>query len=228
MTSALSGLSSMATKHVLADLSRDYVRKTGQRVSVTSMGGVDAAARVRAGERCDFVVLAADAIASLEAEGLVVSGTRADVARSGIAVAVAAGAPEPDISSESAVRDAVMKAKAIGFSTGPSGSHLGRLFEKWGIAESVRPRLKQAPPGVPVGALLARGEADLGFQQLSELIHLDGITLLGPLPAGIQATTTFSGALCTTSERAQETRAWLAFLTSTETTACKQRHGMSP
>ena len=124
MTSALSGLSSMATQHVLADLSRDYARKTGQRVSVTSMGGVDAAARVRAGERCDFVVLAADAIAKLEAEGLVVSGSRADIARSGIAVAVAAGAPAPDISSESAVRDAVMNAKAIGFSTGPSGSHL--------------------------------------------------------------------------------------------------------
>jgi molybdate transport system substrate-binding protein len=228
MTSALSGLSSMATKHVLADLSRDYVRKTGQRVSVTSMGGVDAAARVRAGERCDFVVLAADAIASLEAEGLVVSGTRADVARSGIAVAVAAGAPAPDISSESAVRDAVMKARAIGFSTGPSGSHLAHLFEKWGIAESVKTRLKQAPPGVPVGALLVRGEADLGFQQLSELIHLDGITLLGPLPAAIQATTTFSGAVCTTSGHAPETRDLLAFLTSPETTACKQRHGMSP
>jgi molybdate transport system substrate-binding protein len=228
MSAALAGLSSMATKHVLADLSREYAQKTGQRVSVISMGGVDAAARVRAGERCDFVVLAADAIARLEAEGLVVSGSRADIARSGIAVAVAAGAPAPDISSEAAVRDAVVKAKAIGFSTGPSGSHLGRLFEKWGIAESVRARLRQAPPGVPVGALLARGEADLGFQQLSELIHLDGITLLGPLPAGIQATTTFSGAVCATSVRVEETREWLAFLTSTETTACKQRHGMSP
>jgi len=228
MSVALSGLSSMATKHVLADLSRDYAQKTGQRVSVLSMGGVDAAQRVRAGERCDFVVLAADAIARLEAEGLVVSGSRADIARSGIAVAVAAGAPAPDISSEAAVRDAVVKARAIGFSTGPSGSHLARLFEKWGIAETVKPRLRQAPPGVPVGALLARGEADLGFQQLSELIHLDGITLLGPLPAGIQATTTFSGAVCTTSGRAQETLEWLAFLTSTETTACKQGHGMSP
>jgi len=228
MSAALAGLSSMATKHVLADLSRDYAQKTGQRVSVLSMGGVDAAERVRAGERSDFVVLAADAIARLEAEGLVVSGSRADVARSGIAVAVAAGAPAPDISSEAAVRDAVVKARAIGFSTGPSGSHLGRLFEKWGIAESVRARLKQAPPGVPVGALLARGEADLGFQQLSELIHLDGITLLGPLPASIQATTTFSGAVCAKSDRAQEAREWLAFLTSNETTACKQRHGMSP
>lgn len=228
MSAALSGLSSMATKHVLADLSREYAQKTGQRVSVISMGGVDAAARVRAGERCDFVVLAADAIARLEAEGLVVSGTRADIARSGIAVAVAAGAPAPDISTEDAVRDAVTKAKAIGFSTGPSGSHLGRLFEKWGIAESVKPRLRQAPPGVPVGALLARGEADLGFQQLSELIHLDGITLLGPLPAGIQATTTFSGAVCATSSHAQETRDLLSYLTSSETTACKQRHGMSP
>jgi molybdate transport system substrate-binding protein len=228
MSGALSGLSSMATKHVLADLSRDYAQKTGQRVSVTSMGGVDAAARVRAGEQCDFVVLAADAIARLEAEGLIAPGSRTDVARSGIAVAVVAGAHAPDISSEGAVRDAVMKAKAIAFSTGPSGSHLARLFEKWGIAESVKPRLKQAPVGIPVGALLARGEADLGFQQLSELIHLDGIRVVGPLPPDIQAMTTFSAGVCATSAHRDGARALLQFLSSSVTDECKRQHGMEP
>jgi len=228
MSEALAGFSSMATKHVLADLSRDYAQKTGRRVSVISMGGVDAAARVRAGEKCDFVVLAADAIARLEAEGLVVAGSRADIARSGIAIAVAADARTPDVSNEDAVRDAVIKAKAIGFSTGPSGSHLARLFEKWGIAEAVKPRLRQAPPGVAVGDLIARGEADLGFQQLSELIHLDAIQVLGPLPPAIQATTTFAGGVCSASAHPDDTRALFAFLTSPETSACKQRHGMSP
>jgi len=228
MSEALAGLSSMATAHLLAELARDYAAKTGKRVSVFSMGGVDAAARVRAGERCDFVVLAADAIARLEAEGHVVAGTRTVVARSGIAVAVPAGATKPDISTEDALREAVMNARAIGYSTGPSGTHLARMFDAWGIVAVVQPKLKQAPPGVPVGALLARGEADLGFQQLSELIHLKDITLVGPLPSGVQSMTAFTGAVCKTSTRPEDARALLAFFASPDNTACKQRHGMTP
>ena len=228
MSEALSGLSSMATSHVLADLARDYAANTGQPVCVLSMGGVDAAARVRAGERCDFVVLAAEAIAKLESEGHVMPGTGTVVARSGIAVAIPAGAPKPDISTEDALRDAVVKARAIGFSTGPSGAHLARMFDAWGIVSAVQPKLRQAPPGVPVGALLARGEADLGFQQLSELIHLKDITLVGPLPSGVQSMTAFTGAVCKASPRPDQTRALLAFFASAQTAACKQRHGMTP
>ena len=106
-----------------------------------------------------------------------------------------AGATKPDISRTEAVRATVLAAKNLSYSTGPSGVALAKLFEIWGIAEEIQPRIVQAPPGVPVGRLVARGEVELGFQQLSELIHLEGITLLGPLPAEIQITTTFSAAI---------------------------------
>jgi molybdate transport system substrate-binding protein len=228
MTTEIAGVSSMATKHLLAELAGVHARQTGNRVSVISMGGVEVAARVRAREPYDFAVLAAEALAKLETEKLLVAGSRVDVALAAIAVAVSAGSKAPDISSEGAVRDAVTGARSIGFSTGPSGAHLLRLLERWGIAESVKPRLVQAPPGVPVAALLARGEVELGFQQLSELIHEPGIDVVGTLPPGAQALTPFSAAACSASTRAEATRAWLRFLAAPENDACKRRHGLEP
>jgi len=228
VSAALAGVSSMATKHVLAELGEVYEEKTGLRVSVESMGGVDAAARVRAGGKYDFVALASDALAKLETEGHVVAGTHRDIARSGIAMAVAAGAHAPDISTEEAVRDAVVNARTIGFSTGPSGKHLEFLFRKWGIADTIGPRLRQAPPGTGVGSLIARGEVALGFQQLSELIHLEGIRIVGPLPPDIQSMTTFSAAVCATSAHRDQARALLQFLSSSVTDDSKRRHGMEP
>ena len=228
MSKALTGISSMATKHVLAELAQTYEEKAGMQVRVESMGGVDAAARVRGGERYDFVSLASEALAKLESEGHVVPGTRRDIARSGIAMAVAKDAPAPDISTEEAVRDAVAKAKSIGFSTGPSGTHLAFLFEKWGIADTVRPRLKQAAPGVGVGALVANGDVELGFQQMSELIHVEGIRVVGALPDDIQSMTTFSAGVCATSAHREQARALLQFLSSSVTDDCKRRHGMEP
>jgi molybdate transport system substrate-binding protein len=116
----------------------------------------------------------------------------------------------------------------VGYSTGPSGVALVKLFERWGIAQELQGRLVQAPPGVPVGALVARGEVALGFQQLSELIHLEGITVLGPMPAAVQITTTFSGALCKASSQGEAVQALLAFMASPDAEAAKRRNGMEP
>ena len=168
-------------------------------MAIESVGGVAAARRVQDGEPFDIVVLAADAIDRLAAAGRVDPGSRVDLARSGVAIAVAAGAPRPGIGTEAAVRDAILAARSIGYSTGPSGSHLTRLFERWGIAETIASRIVQAPPGVPVGTLIARGEVELGFQQLSELMHLPGIDVIGALPPEIQVMTVFSAAVCTAS-----------------------------
>jgi molybdate transport system substrate-binding protein len=145
-----------------------------------------------------------------------------------VAIAVAAGASRPGVSGESAVRDAVLRARSIGYSTGPSGAHLVRLFERWGIADVVAPRTVQAPPGVPVGALVARGDVELGFQQLSELMHLPGIDVIGLLPPEIQVITVFSAAVCTVSNRGTAAHALLAFLGSPEADAAMRRHGMEP
>ena len=227
MTTTLRLISSMATRQLLADLSSAWQALRPDIVlDVESVGGVDAAKRVQAGEAFDAVVLAANAIDQLSAAGRIVPGTRADLVRSGVAVAVRAGAPAVDIGNEDAVRSAVLGARSISCSTGPSGVHLQKVFERWGIADQIAPRLVQAPPGVPVGSLVAKGEVELGFQQLAELMNLPGITVLGPLPPTIQIITVFSAGLSTTSAQADAVQAFLAWATSPATTGIKQHNGM--
>ena len=218
----------MATRQLLAQLLFAYQERTGRSTAMESVGGVDAAKRVQAGEPFDLVVLASDAIDKLLATGHLLAGSKVDLAYSGVAVAVKAGAAPPDIGSEEALKRAVQAAKSIGYSTGPSGVALAQLFERWGIADALRQRIVQAPPGVPVGAMVARGEVALGFQQLSELMHLDGIDVVGPLPAAVQITTTFSGAVCAASQQADAVRVLLDFMASPEATPTKHRHGMEP
>jgi molybdate transport system substrate-binding protein len=122
----------------------------------------------------------------------------------------------------------VLAAPSISFSTGPSGTYLLQLFERWGLTAQLQSRLVQAPPGVPVGTLVARGEVALGFQQLSELMHLPGIQVLGTLPPGTEHITTFSGALCSSSKNPGEVRDLLAYLAAPDATATKLKHGMQP
>jgi len=220
-------ISSMATRHVLNDLADSYTQQSGQLVTVESVGGVAAARRVEQREEAfDVVVLAADAIDGLVAAGRVDAASRVGIARSGIAVAVAAGAATRPIDNERAVRDAVLAARSIGYSTGPSGAHVMRLFERWGIAQKIAPRIVQAPPGVAVGALIARGEVELGFQQMSELIGLDGVDIIGPLPREIQTLTVFKGAVCADARSPVDARSLLAFMSAPQGDAIKRRYGM--
>jgi len=218
-------ISSMATRQLLADLVARFEATSSQRVHVESVGGVDAAKRVKAGEVFDVVVLAANAIDDLIAAGKIV-GNRIDIVKSGVAIAVRAGAPHPDIGSEKAIKKAVIAAQTLGYSTGPSGVQLAKLFERWGIAEQIKSRIVQAPPGVPVGTLVARGEVELGFQQLSELMNLQGIDVLGPLPPAIQIITTFSAGVATASAQPEAARTLLTFITSTEVAKIKEHNGM--
>jgi molybdate transport system substrate-binding protein len=224
----LTGISSMATRMLLAELADAYRQQGGTELSFESVGGVDAARRIESGEAFDVVVLAADAIDKLVASGRAVAGSRTDLVRCGVAVAVRAGAPRPDIGSEAALRQALLSARSVGYSTGPSGVALLRLFERWGIAEALRERIVQTPPGVPVGALVARGEVELGFQQRSELMHLAGIDLIGDMPADAQIVTTFSAALCTASSQVAAVRELLNYMQSPQTAALKRRQGMEP
>lgn len=226
MTPKITGISSMATKALLAELASAYEARGGCRVAIESVGGVDAATRVQAGEPFDVVVLASDAIDKLLAAGHLVAGSKVDLVRSGVAIAVRAGSPHPEIDSEEALRRAVLAARTIGYSTGPSGVQLARLFERWGIAEALRDRIVTAPPGVPVGSLVARGEVELGFQQLSELMHLEGIDVLGPMPPAVEIVTTFSAAVATTSRQPGDARALLDFMASPQATEAKRRQGM--
>jgi molybdate transport system substrate-binding protein len=224
----VTGISSMATRALLADLAAAYTRRSGLRVAIESVGGVAAARRVADGEAFDVVVLASNAIDGLAASGHVDDASRVSLARSGVAVAAKAGAAHPSIETEADLRDMVRHAHSIGYSTGPSGAHLMTLFERWGIADEIAARIVQAPPGVAVASLIARGEAEFGFQQMSELIGVDGIEILGALPQAIQSTTVFQAALGRHARAPQQARAWLAFLTSPDADAAKRRHGMQP
>ena len=234
MTAQITLISSMATRGVLAELAQAFRATSGPEVSIESVGGVDAAKRVQAGELFDVVMLGSDAIDRLMAEGHLVAGSRVDLIRSTVAVAVRAGTPHPDLKDGEAVRQAVLAAPSLSYSTGPSGTYLMQLFERWGIADQVRSRMVQAPPGVPVGSLVARGEVALGFQQLSELLPLSGIDVVGELPGDIQYITTFSAARGVAAARVrgsaldEPVKAWLNFMRSHAAAQTIRRHGMSP
>jgi molybdate transport system substrate-binding protein len=221
----LVGLSSMATRHILADLVGDYEASHGTRVEIRSMGGVEAAKLVRAGEATDVVILASKVMASLETEGHLAKGGTKDFARSEIGLAVRAGLAPPSVADEQAIRRAMLDARKICYSTGPSGDHLKALCEKWAIPLA---RTLVAPPGMPVATLVANGEADLGFQQLSELIGQPGIEVVGPLPPEIQAVTVFSAGISIISQDPEAVRALIAYLGSAEAGVAKRRHGMQP
>ena len=228
MPATLKLISSMATREVLTELAARFERDTNQKVATEAAGGVDVAKRVQNGEAVDIVVLASNAIDKLIADGKVLAGSRVDLVRSGVSIAVRAGAARPDVSSEDAVKRAVLSAKTVSYSTGPSGVYLEKMFARWGILEDIRARIVVPPPGKPVGSLVAEGTVELGFQQSSELINLAGIDVLGPLPPAIQTITIFSGGVAASSAHADSARAVLKFMASPGAADAKQRHGMEP
>lgn len=228
MAADIIGISSMATRPLLAELTGAYRQKTGKSAAVEAVGGVDAAKRIRSGEKFDIVVLADDAMKKLEADGFLKGGSRAGFAETSIAVAVRAGTKRPDISSEAAVKAAVLAAKTVGYSTGPSGTHVAKLLEKWGVDPKDANKVVVPPPGVPVGSLIAQGEVELGFQQMSEFLEVKGIEVLGLLPPEIQSVTLFACGVGAQAGNEAGARDLMAFLTSPDTNAAKWKHGMEP
>jgi len=222
------GISSMATRQVLTELSAAYQQKSGRSLAIESVGGVDAARRIRAGEKFDIVVLADEAMKQLEADGCIKSGSRAGFADSAIAVAVKSLAKRPSLTDEESLKAAILAAQSICYSTGPSGTHIVGLLKKWNIDQLMSERIVQAPPGVPVGALVARGEAELGFQQLSEFLDVPGIDIVGTLPREIQSLTRFSCAVGALASNEAGAHDFIRYLTSSEVDASKRRHGMQP
>lgn len=223
----LRGISSMATRQLLADLARANASAGGTPLALESVGGVDAARRIAAGEPFDLAFLALDAIEKLIAGGHVIAGSRVDLVRSQVAVAVKTGAAMPGIATALEVRQAVLAAASIGYSTGPSGSALLALLERWGILADVQGKLRQAPAGVPVAAMVASGEVALGFQQRSEMLGAPGIEMIGDLPAEIAIETVFSGGVCRVSQRGDEARFLLAAFAAPIHAAIKRQHGMA-
>ncbi len=227
----LRAISSMATRQLLADLVQSYAQTHGAQWQVESVGGVDAARRVAAGEPFELVLLASDAIDQLIAQGHLLPGSRTDWVLSTVVVAVPEGVPPPPIATEAQLRAAVQNAPTIGISTGPSGAYVEKLIRGWGLGDWLDARRVVPPPGTPVGLYLAQGKVALGFQQRSEMVGLSGVQVLGPLPEPVTYTTVFSAgipaALGADHPQRAEADRFLTYLTSDESLSFKLQHGMS-
>ena len=197
------------------------------RVTTTWVPTVDLLVRIKNGERPDVVIMSAAGIDELVAVGRLAAGGRTDLASSGIGVAVRKGAPRPDISTTEALVRALKAATSVSYSTGPSGVYLAKLFERIGIAATLAPKLKVVK-GEPIGAVVARGDAEIGFQQIPEVLPVTGIDLVGPLPAELQQVTIFSAGLPVGLEHAAGPAALLAFLRTPAAQAVFREKGMKP
>ncbi|MFJ8438817.1 substrate-binding domain-containing protein [Kitasatospora griseola] len=220
------GLSSMATRPVLADLAAHLGHAHGVPVRFESAGGVEVARRVREGAEADLLVLAEGALAELAAEGLVLAGTVRPLWVSQVVVAVPDGAQVPALATESDLRTALLSASGIGYSTGPSGTALLALIGRLGLAGALAGQLVQAPPGVPAGSLLASGRAELAFQQRSELTGLPGVVVVGPLPGDAAIDSVFGGGVLASSARPDRAREVLDLLGSDAASGIARARGM--
>lgn len=227
MASPVKILTSMATREALEALAAVYPDAATRPIEIENVGGVKAAERVRGGEVLDIIVLAANVIDGLIADGKVRPG-RVDFASSSVTVCVPKGAARPDISTPEAFKQAVLASKSFVYSTGPSGMYLEQLFKDWGILDTIKPKVVIAPPGVAVGGLVAEGKGDLGVQQMSELIHVKGIDIIGGLPPAIQKITMFSAGIPVASTNPEGAKAVLGYMTAPGAATITRQNGMEP
>jgi molybdate transport system substrate-binding protein len=222
---------------VYAQLGPAFERASGHKLITTrgpSLGDSPEAIpnRLARGEMADVLILDGGSADELTAKGLVRADTRVDLAKSQIGMAVRAGAAVPDISSVDAFKQALLAARSIGYSDSASGIYLSTtLFDKLGIADQIarKSRKVRGPPsGEPVAAVVARGEVEIGFQQVSELIHTPGVTVVGPIPAAVQPGFAFAGVVTTRAEHAAAAQALIRFLSSPEAAATIVKAGLAP
>ena len=222
---------------VYSELGPAFERASGHHLVTTrgpSMGDSPEAipARLARGEAADVVILDGGAADELGRRGLVRADSKTEFARSLIGMVVRSGDAKPDIGSVAALRSTLLAAKSIAYSDSGSGTYLSTvLFAKLGIADQIagKSRKVRGPPsGEPVAAVVARGEAEIGFQQVSELIHVPGISFVGTIPAEVQPMFTFAGALASTVRQPEAAAALLRFLASPEAAPVIVRAGLAP
>jgi len=217
-------------KEAMIELLPEFERVHGAKVNVSFNSTKLIIDAVNAGTRTDLLIMTAEAIDDLIRDGKVMTGSRVDIARSGIGVAVPAGAPRPDVSTPEALKRALLAAKTVSYSkVGASGIYTANvLIPRLGIAEEMKSRALVSEPGTPVGVLLATGKADIGLQQISELVPVPGVDILGPLPGDLQKMTTFSAGIPAGAAAAETARALAAFLAAPEALPAMRRQGLEP
>jgi molybdate transport system substrate-binding protein len=219
-------LASGAIKEAAIELFPQFEKVSANKVAVTWAGTTAIMERMAAGETYDLVMMSSSELEQLIKQGKIVSGSRVDLAKSGIGIAVRTGAPRPDVSTPDALKKALLAAKTVGYTSGPSGVYMGQLVERMGIVAEVKAKFRSVPSGGTIGTVIAKGDCEIGFQQVSELVHIPGIDYIGPLPAEVQRVTTFSCGFQTGAAQPDAAKALIAYLTTAAARTVMQKHGL--
>jgi molybdate transport system substrate-binding protein len=217
-----------ALKDGYTELVASFEKLSGHKVITTWAGTVNATKRVNDGEVYDLVIIGSNNIDQLIATGKLAAGSRADFAKTGVGIAVRADMPKPDVSSGDAVKAAVLAAKSIVYSAGPSGAYVEGMLKKMGVADQVASKVKRPSSGAEAAEILSRGEAELGFAQVSEFLNVPGIVDLGPLPASIQNFTIYAVGLHVAAPSPDAANALVKHLKAQEAVPAIQKMGMEP
>jgi molybdate transport system substrate-binding protein len=219
-------VSTIGVKPALPDIVANFERSTGHKVAITWGNAATLKTRYLEGETADVAVLTAAAIDDLIKAGKI-SGDRVDLCRSGIGLGIKAGMPKPDISTPEALKRTLLAAKSVGWSTqGASGVHFVKVIEQLGIAAEMKAKHKETT-GV-VGELIAKGEAEIGVQQIPELAAVPGVEVIGPLPGNLQIITMFSAALDSKAATNEAAKAFLKFIAAPGAATAYKGKGLDP
>lgn len=218
----------MGVKEAFLELTPRFEKQSGHKVTTTWEGFAQIPNRLAAGETFDVVISAAGLLKDLTNQGKILAGSSVELARSGVGVAVKSGAPKPDIGTAEAFKRTLLAARSIVYSSGASGRYLVELFQRMGISEEIKAKSKQVPSEIPVGAIIARGEAEIGFQQVSELIAFPGVDFVGPLPAEIQRYTAYFAAVPASAREVDAAKALIKFLSFPNASPVYKKMGMEP
>jgi len=217
-----------AVEQIMKGLIPSFERASGHTVSMSVFGTGPAVAKIKDGTFADLILLGPDALSELAAAGKVDAGSIMPVFHSRIGLAVRAGAPKPDISTDAALRQALLDAKSIGYSIGPSGEHFSKvIIEKLGIAQSLRPKMTNIR-GAPVGVGVARGEVEIGIHQIAELMQVPGIDIVGDLPAELNKTIVYDTALTAMAKQPDAAKALVNYLSLSASEPIIRKNGMEP
>ncbi|HZP75197.1 MAG TPA: molybdate ABC transporter substrate-binding protein [Pseudolabrys sp.] len=224
-------LTAGAFKQVLMALVPEYEKQTGNKVVVDNDTAGGLAKRIEGGDAFDVVVITPNVLADLTRKGKVTEGSATTLASVGVGVVVKEGAPKPDISTVDAFKQALLKAKSVAYidpkSGGSSGIYVEKLLERLGIADQIQPKTKLKQGGA-VAELVASGEAELGVHQISEILPVKGVTLVGPLPKEIQNLTTYAAGLSSAPKQPEAAKAFIKALSGPQAAAVLKSKGMQP
>lgn len=217
-----------AVKEAVSEIASRFEQETKHKLVLNWAGSEAISKRIAEGEVFDVVINTSVGVDGLAKQGKVSAGSKHDFAKSGVAAAVKAGVPRPDVSTVEGLRQTILKAQSVVISSGASGRYLEQLFQKLGIADQIKDKIVQPPSGAQIGDLLARGEAELGFQQVTELVHAKGFQYLGPLPSEVQNYTIWAAAVHEASKEHGVANAFVTAISAPKSVPAIRASGMEP